>query len=117
MCPRDIGQIVNKASKEKERQQHRSISTHAYELFSKGKVPVEVAIMLNIRESEVTQYYWEYWSLMQVDALNQIYQEIKYDIWHFVSLYRSAKSAGLGVQHVVKLLGIPNNHLPAVEYK
>jgi hypothetical protein len=51
------------------------------------------------------------------DALNQIYQEIKYDIWHFVSLYRSVKSSGMGVQHVVKLLTVANNHLPAVEYK
>ena len=33
ICPRDIGKIVNKASKEKERQQDRSLSTHAYELF------------------------------------------------------------------------------------
>jgi hypothetical protein len=54
---------------------------------------------------------------MQVDALNQIYQEIKYDIWHFVSLYRSVKSSGMGVQHVVRLVTIANNHLPAVEKK
>jgi hypothetical protein len=107
--------IVDKASNEKERQQHRSLSTQAYQLFSKGKRPVEVAIILNIRESEVTQYYREYWSLIELDALNQIYKEIKYDIWHFVNLYRSAKSEGMSVQHVVKLLEVANNRLPAVE--
>ena len=64
ICPRDIKTIVDKASNEKERQQHRSLSTQAYQLFSKGKRPVEVAIILNIRESEVTQYYREYWSLL-----------------------------------------------------
>ena len=51
-----------------------------------------------------------------VTSLNQIYQEIKYDIWHFVSLYRLVKSSGMGVEHVVKLLTVANNHLPAVEY-
>jgi hypothetical protein len=115
ICPRDIKTIVDRASNEKERQQHQSLSTQAYHLFSKGKRPVEVAVELNIRENEVTQYYGEYWSLIQLDALNKIYQEIKNDIWHFVNLYRTAKSAGMGVQHVVKLLGVANNHLPAVE--
>jgi len=117
MSPRDIGQIVNKASKEKERQQHRSLFTQAYDLFSKGKTPVQVAIMLNIRENEVTQYHREYCSLIGRDALDQIYREIKDNVWHFVNLYRSAKSAGMDVSHVVNLLNIANNNLPSVQHK
>jgi hypothetical protein len=70
---------------------------------------VEVAIALNIRESEVTQYCREYWTLIQLDALNHIYQEIKYDIWHVVNLYRSVKSTDMNVQHVIRLLEIVNN--------
>ena len=34
MSPRDIGEIINRASKEKERQQNKSAFTQAYELFS-----------------------------------------------------------------------------------
>ena len=44
MSPRDIKPIIDKAYQEKERQEHRSLSTQAYELFSKGKKPVEVAL-------------------------------------------------------------------------
>ena len=36
MSVRDIGEIVNKAYQEKERQEHKSIQVQAYELFSKG---------------------------------------------------------------------------------
>ena len=117
MSPRDIGQVINKASKEKDRQQHKSLSTQAYDLFSKGKTPVEVAIMLNIRESEVVQYHQEYCRLIGQDSINQIYQEIKDDIWYFVSLYRSAKSAGMAIPNVINVLSIANNNLPSVQHK
>jgi hypothetical protein len=53
--------------------------------------------------------------LTYLDALNQIYQEIKHDMSYFVNLYRAAKSAGMNIQHVVKLLRIANNDLPSVE--
>ena len=36
------------------------LSAKAYELFSKGKKPVEVAIALNLREPEITKLYAEY---------------------------------------------------------
>ncbi len=69
MSPRDIKPIVDKAYQEKERQEHRSLSTQAYDLFSKGKKLVEVAIMLNIKEIQVTEYYSEYLRLTNLDAL------------------------------------------------
>ena len=49
--------------------------------------------------------------------MNRIYEEIKVDTWHFVNLCKSVKSSGMDVQHVVKLLEIANNDLPAVEYR
>ena len=54
----DIGEIVNKAKQEKERQEHKSIEVQAYEHFSKGKTPLEVAIILNTGEAQTTAYYW-----------------------------------------------------------
>src|ERR1041385_121459 len=121
MSFRDIGRIIDKKEKEKEAMEGQArqglLSTQAYKLFSDGKSPLQVAVKLNLRESEVTQYYREYWCLIQIDALNRIYQEIRYDIWHVVNLYRSVKSAGMNVQHVNRLLAIANNHLPSVEYR
>jgi hypothetical protein len=38
--------------------------------------------------------------------LNMIYQEIKGNITSFLKLYRSAKAAGMSVEHVINLLKI-----------
>ena len=54
---------------------------------------------------------------MQLGNLNQIYREIKHDIWYFVELYRLAKAGGFRVEHVVRLLRIANNDLPLVDCK
>jgi len=40
MSVRDIGEIVNRAKQEKERQEHKSLAVQAYEHFSKGKTPL-----------------------------------------------------------------------------
>ena len=81
MSFRYIGVILNKAAEEKsegikqqddnndagknkeeeQEQQHLSLSAEAYKLFSERKTPLEVAIALNLRESEATKFYKEYW--------------------------------------------------------
>ena len=64
---RDIGTVLKKASGEKEEKQDikesLSLSTQAYHLFSKGKTPIQVAITLNLSESETIKFYQEYWNL------------------------------------------------------
>jgi hypothetical protein len=47
--------------------------------------------------------------------VNQIYQEIKGDIWNFVNLWKSVKAAGMNVPYILTLLKVANNPLPAVE--
>ncbi|HKG71830.1 MAG TPA: hypothetical protein VKA87_08015 [Nitrososphaeraceae archaeon] len=73
MSYRDIGVILNMAveeksegikqqddnndageNKEEQEQQHLSLSAKAYKLFSERKIPLEVAIALNLRELEAT---------------------------------------------------------------
>jgi predicted transcriptional regulator len=132
ISPQDIGVILNKAVEQKnreqqdntndaeknqqqEQQQHLSLSTQAYKLFSEGKTPIEVAIELNLRESEATKFCREYWKLKQLHNLNTVYEEIKDDIASFLKLYRLSKAKGMGVNQVVNLLTIANNDLPAIE--
>jgi chromosome segregation ATPase len=43
------------------------------------------------------------------------YEELKGDIEPFLKLYKLAKRKGLGVRHVVDILEIANNDLPALE--
>jgi DNA-binding CsgD family transcriptional regulator len=131
ISPRDIGVILNKAlemtegSKEEQQQQDNieseknqeclSLSSQAYKLFSEGKTPIEVAIELNLSESEATKFYREYWKLKQLHNLNIVYEETKGDIDPFLKLYKLAKRKGIGVRHVVNILAIANNDLPALE--
>src|SRR5919108_1718420 len=136
MSFRDIGVILNKTFEEKngekvgirqrdnnnaeenkrgEQQQHPSLSAQAYKLFSDRKTPLEVAIALNLSESEATKFYKEYWKLKQLHNLNMVYEELRGDVEPFLKLYKLAKRKGLGVRHVVNLLAIANNDLPAIE--
>src|ERR1051326_8892234 len=121
MSFRDIGRIIDKKEKEKEARegQSRQItqSTQAYKLFSEGSTPEEVAIALNLRQPQVTEFYKQHWKLNGLYMLDQIYGEIKADIGSFVDLYRAAKVARMDVQHVNRLLAIANNHLPSVEHR
>ena len=75
-----------------------------------------MAIELNIRASGVIIFQREYWELEGLHNLNQIYQEIKGDIWNFVNLWKSVKAAGMGVPHVKRLLTIANNDLQTVDF-
>jgi hypothetical protein len=107
-----IGAILKKATQENERSKEKtkkvSQAAQAYELFSKGKTPIQVAIALNLRQNEVTDFYREYWILQHQYDLNHVYDEIKGDIISFLNLHKLAKAAGMNVQHVVNVLEIAN---------
>ena len=74
-----------------------------------------MAIELDLRESQVTKYYREYWKLKGLHKLMLVYEEIKDDIKYFLKLHRLSKAAGMSTEHVVNLLEIANNDLPALE--
>jgi transposase len=122
ISPCDIGIILNKVDEEKKtdgskeeeednidseknqtQAQQPSVSAQAYKLFSDRKTPLEVAITLNLRESEATKFYKEYWKLKRLHNLTLIYEETKGDIDPFLKLYRLSKAAGMNVQQVVNL--------------
>src|SRR5215218_3390895 len=140
ISPRDIGVILSKVieqktkgedgikqqgnygaeknqNQEQQQQQQLALSAQAYKLFSDRKTPLEVAIALNLRESEATKFYKEYWKLKRLHILTLIYEETKGDIETFSKLYRLSKAKGMGLKQVVNLLAIANNDLPAVEEK
>jgi hypothetical protein len=115
MSLRDIGEIINRAKEEKERQEHKSIFVQTYDLFSKGKTPLQVAIDLNIGQAQVTRYYSDYLKLRGLEDITKLYIEFKGDVSYFVSLCKAAKAAKMGIPQVVNLLRIANNYLPSVQ--
>jgi uncharacterized protein (UPF0147 family) len=117
---RDIGLILKKASGEKEEKQDNeqsllSPSSQAYRLFLEGKSLIDVAISLDLSESEVTKYYEEYLNLKQMYELRMVYKEIGGDIVPFLKLFRILKKERINSQHIVNLFSIANNDLPALE--
>jgi hypothetical protein len=134
MSFRDIGAILNKVIEDKKTEglkeeeqdnidseknqtqaQQPLVSAQAYKLFSDRKTPLEVAIALNLGESEATKFYREYWKLKQLHNLNTVYEELKGDIDSFLKLFKLAKRKGMGVKQVVDVLAIANNDLSSVE--
>src|SRR5919197_4073932 len=83
MSPRDIKPIIDKAINEKERTEHKSTAVQAYELFYKGKTLLQVSVILNIGATEVTHYYTQYLSLVQLDDITKIYLEFKGEVSYF----------------------------------
>ena len=67
---------------------HLSLAAQAYKLFSEDKTPLEVAIALNLEESEATKFYREYWKLKQLHNLNMVYEETKGYVEPFLKLYK-----------------------------
>jgi hypothetical protein len=122
MSFRDIGAILKKASGKAEINQESEqllllTSSQAYRLFSEGKTPIEVAIALNLGESETTKYYEEYIDLKQMYELRMVYDEIGQDVVHFLKLYKLAKDAHMKPEHIVTLLQMSNEYLPLLEQK
>ena len=76
--PRDIRAILDKVEPERT---SPTESSRAYKMCMDGYNPAQIAITLGLREKEVSDYYGEYWNLNGMYQLNQIYEEIKDDIW------------------------------------
>jgi transposase len=128
ISPRDIGVILNKVIEEKTEgeegikqnnndgeKNQQCLPAKAYKLFSERKTPLDVAIALNLSESEATKFYREYWKLKQSHNLHMVYEETKGDIDPFLKLYRLSKAKGMSVKKVVDILAIANDDLPAIE--
>jgi len=110
---RDIKGILDKANGV----QSLSKSSQAYQMFSEGKSPTDVAIALDMRESEVTQLYKESSTLKQIYDLNSIYLETKGDLAAFVRLYKLSKVNGLNAEHAVSILKLADDNLLHLEEK
>jgi DNA-binding transcriptional regulator LsrR (DeoR family) len=93
MSPNQIQDIIRrheeknnvKANKKKE----LSVSSKAYELFSKGKSSLEVAITLDIPQTQVTQFRSQYWKLKGQDKLVMLHSLLGDRIFSFLNYTKS----------------------------
>ncbi|HEX6029018.1 MAG TPA: hypothetical protein VFY64_08270, partial [Nitrososphaeraceae archaeon] len=102
--------------KYKYHQQQENLSAQAYELFSQGKTPLQLAISLKIRQSAATKLYREYWKLKGLDKLNTIHTETNGNTWPLWKLYQQLiKKRGMSKAQVVNVVDIAIHKLPYME--
>jgi predicted HTH domain antitoxin len=88
ISPRDIHVIIKEEEARRQKYKQQELSAKAYKLFSEGKTPLQVAIILNLPASKVSKLYREYWELRGLDKLNTIYKETNGKLWPFLKLYK-----------------------------
>jgi predicted DNA-binding protein YlxM (UPF0122 family) len=120
MSIRDISAIIKKEEarlqKYKHQQQRQELSSKAYELFSQGKKPLQVAVALNIRQSEATKYYREYWKLWGLQMLDSLYIKTNGKIWLLWKLYKELiKKGRMSIEQVANAVEIAVHKLPHME--
>lgn len=84
------------------------LHARAYQLFSKGMSPLQVAIELGILESEATKYFIEYLRLKELPELPDVFRELgsAKAISYFLKLSNKAIAGKLTIKEVVRLLNI-----------
>ena len=83
-----------------------SIQTKAYEMFLKGKRPIDVAIALGIGDEQTTKLWKEYLHLSREYKLLKIRDELKDNFDHFVNLFKEMMSKYYTLDEMREALGI-----------
>jgi hypothetical protein len=116
ISPRDISPIIKEEEARRQKHKQQEISSKAYKLFSEGKTLVQVAIILNLREPEVTKLYKEYCKLNRRDILNLIDKETNGKLGIFLKLYKQLiKKKGMTIEQVGNIVEIAIHKLPHME--
>jgi hypothetical protein len=93
-----------------------SLSSKAYKMFSEGRTNVQVAIKLDIPQTQVTQFRMEYWRLQDQDDLESLYIVTKGKAGRLWKLYRELViKRGMSLEEVAKVVDIALHELPDME--
>ena len=109
MSFRNLGAITNKAKLQAERErgytndeEAKSSESRAFKMFSEGKSPVEVAILLDLAADRVRAIYRD--ELTGRFELAQIYDEARYDLRGLFRLHKILKDLGFVEKDIIKVL-------------
>ena len=110
ISPNSIKIILTKAGLD----QSTTKSSMTFELFSKDKTPLEVAITLDLDADEAIHLHQQYFKLLGCTEFTNVYLQIKDNPWPYVNLVKLAQDSGMNDDAVADLLKIANGHLPRV---
>ena len=109
------GSNARQLSQEKENGAHDynsiHLNTNAYRLFSEGKKPIEVAIILRLTEADVTKFHLEFLRLSQLPKLPFIYEKLRgpEEISYLLELSKLALAEKMSPKQVLNLLKMAND--------
>lgn len=110
VSPNTIKAVLNRAGLD----ESTSIHSRAFELFSEGKNPLQVAIKLNLEAETAIQYHQQYYMLLGCTEFTRVYLQIKDNPWPYVNLVNLAQNSGISEDEVIEFLEIAKRHLPRV---
>jgi hypothetical protein len=110
VSPNTIKAVLNRAGLD----ESTSISSRAFDLFSKDKSPLEVAITLNIAADEAIKYHQQYFMLLGCIDFTKVYLQIKDNPWPYVNFVKLALNSGISEDEVEEILKIAKGHLQRV---
>jgi DNA-binding CsgD family transcriptional regulator len=128
MSFRDIGTITKKVKLQADRQrgyindeidtETKSPESQAFKMFSEGKSPIEVAILLDLAADRVRAIYREYWELTGRYKVAQIYDEARYNLSNLLKLHKIVNDLGVGEKEIIKVLELAKyNELENLQWK
>jgi hypothetical protein len=122
MSFKDISSIIKRIDEQADdigtNLSNKSKASQALYMFNNGKKPIDVAIELDLPESEVCDLQQEFWALHQLYDLPLVYQQLKNDFDLFFELFKLLKkNKMLSKQHILKILRYAGHELPSLESK
>jgi hypothetical protein len=108
VSPNTIKSIANRAGLD----ESTSIHSRAFELFSEGKTPLQVAITLNLEAEKAIQYHQQYYMLLGCTEFTKVYPHIKDNPWPYLNLVKLVQNSRIKDAEVIELLKIANGYLP-----
>src|ERR671918_2836430 len=110
VSPNTIKAVLNRAGLD----ESTSIHSRAFELFSKGQTPLQVAIKLNLEAQTAIQYHQQYYMLLGCTEFTKAYLQVKDNPWPFINLAKLVQDAKISNCEVEELLKIANGYLSRV---
>src|ERR687897_727301 len=120
MSPNQIREIVKRHEEKNDaianKKKMLSLSSQAYKLFYEGKNNVEVAIMLDLPQEQVTKFRLEYCRLQNQDELESLYMLTKGKVSVLRKIYKElVVIRGMSIEEAASALDINLNILPDME--
>ena len=122
MFPNQIRETIKRHEEKNDaiakKKKELSLSSKAYKLFYEGKNNVEVAIMLDLPQEQITKFRLEYWRLQNQDELESLYMLTKGKVSVLRKIYNElVVIGGMSIEEVARVINTSHMYQLSRLYK